>query len=143
MKEPVIVDHAQLAPYACKCGNTTGPLIDTFFQDAEGRVYVCKRCSRSYARAFGFAPGKKLDELADAANVLEQRDREFAVVQAELGESRLEVDSAARVISSLREQLESTQAQVQTARFMASGLAQTASDLVSATTPAAAEAVAA
>ena len=143
MKEPVIVETAQMAPYKCKCGNSTGPLIDTFFQDHDGRVYVCKRCSRSYARAFGFAPGKKLDELADAANVLEQRDKEFAVIEGELAESRLEMDSAARVIASLREQLDDTNAVLQTARFMASGIANTAADLVVATAPAPVEVVAA
>jgi hypothetical protein len=136
MKEPIVVEAAVLAPYGCAtCGSTKGPLLDWVLENALGRVYTCKLCARMGSRAFGFAPGKKLDELSDAAAALEQRDQELAKLVETISELRLEAGTARVTAGELREQLQVARGKLQTTQHLAAQLEQGAHELVEAVAP--------
>lgn len=135
MREPMVVDRAVMAPNACKCGNTQGPLLDTFFEDRVGRVYVCKRCARMYARAFGFAPGKRMDELNEASALVEVKDAEIARLVATIEEVRIEAGAERRTVKELRERLEYANGVMQSTRHLATSIEQSAHELVEAVAP--------
>jgi hypothetical protein len=106
MREPQVVDHAEMHPYACQCGNTSGPLLDTFVENHAGRIYVCRRCAKTYSRLFGFARGKKLDELEGATVAVEAKDAEIARLVATISELRTSQRSEGQVVRELRLELE-------------------------------------
>jgi hypothetical protein len=102
----MLVDTAALFPYACSCGNAHGPLLDTFFENAVGRVYVCKRCAKTYARLYGFAPGKRLDEVAQTLTRAEEIEAELAKANAEHERLEGELVALRRELAEARELLE-------------------------------------
>ena len=89
MLEFVVVDHAEGFPQKCvSCDSQVGPFVLTHRQlNPWGTVYVCKRCSKTCARLFGFAPGKRLDVLENASTELETAQKEVATYRARLAKS--------------------------------------------------------
>ena len=65
-----------------------GPFVDTHRELSTGHVYVCQVCAKTIARIFGFADGKKLDELEGAAKAVAERDREIESLSDQLGEQK-------------------------------------------------------
>jgi hypothetical protein len=63
-----------------------GPFVDTHRELQTGHVYVCQVCAKTIARIFGFADGKKLDELEGAAKAVSERDREIASLTEQLND---------------------------------------------------------
>ena len=91
MREFELIPAPVGVPWGCfVCQSATGPLVDTQTEhQAIGRIYLCKLCARRAARLYGFAPGKKLDELADASTSLGLKQAEVDNLQHELEEVRL------------------------------------------------------
>lgn len=136
MREPMIVDHAPHIPCACcVCTNQTGPFADTFFEDRAGRKYVCKRCAKSHARVFGFSAGKRMDELSDAASLVEAKDAELAKAQATIEELRLANGGERATVKDLRSRLEDATGKLQLTGKMAASVEQQAHELVEAVAP--------
>jgi hypothetical protein len=84
-----IVEKAELTPKACVgCGGNIGPFIDvaeieipTVNGPIAWHVYLCHRiCARSVARVGGYAPGKKMNELSNAAVQLAEKEKELAAI---------------------------------------------------------------
>jgi hypothetical protein len=80
-----IVEVAELTPKACVgCGGNIGPFVDvaeieipTVNGPIAWHVYLCHRiCARSVARVGGYAPGKKMNELSNAAIQLAEAEKE-------------------------------------------------------------------
>lgn len=137
MREPMIVDTAPHLPCACcVCTNQTGPFADTFFEDRAGRKYVCKRCAKSVARLFGFAPGKRMDELENATVLVEGKDAELAKAAATIEELRLANGGERATVKDLRARLEDASGRLQATRHMAAQMEQAAHELVEAVAPA-------
>ena len=83
------VDAATLWPHNCAlCRSQAGPFADTILEnDAGERSYVCESCVRRCARLFGYAKGKRMDELSAASGALQAREQEITQLtgrQAEL-----------------------------------------------------------
>ena len=85
MIDMFIVDTAEMSPRHCvKCGGNIGPFVDVCEMEIATvngpipyHIYLCKRmCARSVARVCGFAPGKKMQELAGAAEQLLEKEKE-------------------------------------------------------------------
>lgn len=143
VKEPIIVTHAQMEPYACcVCTNTTGPFSDTFFEDRFGRKYLCLRCVKTNARIHGLASGKRLDELSNVAATVEGKDAEIAALQAQVEELRASQRSEGVKVRELRVLLENAEGKLQTAVHIGAALESAAGELVKMVAPVA-EAVAA
>lgn len=136
MKEPVIVTHAQMEPYACSvCTNTQGPFSDTFFEDKFGRKYLCQRCVKTNARVHGFAKGARMDELQNATVVLEQKDAELAKAVETIEELRLANGGERATVKDLRARLEDATGRLQLTGKMAASVEQQAHELVEAVAP--------
>ena len=81
-----LVSHAAFWPNACVCGSVDGPFVDLEIDrpiaGRDSRLYLCQRCGKGAAREFGFAKGKRMDELAEADKKLhvaqQQIDRQDA-----------------------------------------------------------------
>lgn len=115
MREPMIVPAPTIAPWGCSfCQSATGPLLDTFYENPLGRQYVCKKCARSHARGFGFAPGKRMDELSDAAALLEVKEAELVAQQAQIEGLTLEVARLKGYQADLEQRLEESLGREQT-----------------------------
>jgi hypothetical protein len=93
--EPFIVETAELSPRACVgCWGNIGPFVDVGEVDIPTvngpipfHVYLCKRvCARSVARVAGFAPGKKMNELANAAEQLRQAEKDVEAYRGAVDE---------------------------------------------------------
>ena len=144
MIEYMLVETATIFPMTCVCGSAKGPLVDTMIENPVGRVYLCKLCARRAARLYGFAPGKRLDELADAETTLQAKEDEIAKLVAAIEELRLQNGSERRTVKDLQARLSSVQDVQQTSRHLAAAIEQQAHELVEAVAPvlAAVEAVA-
>lgn len=130
MREPMLVDHAPHVPCACCiCTNQTGPFADMFFEDRAGRKYVCKRCARSVSRLFGFAPGKRLDELSEAASLVEGKDREIEAAQDLIRELNAQVEEGRVAASGVEDELELALEREKTREHLIESLVQTALQL--------------
>lgn len=72
MLEYARVESPVFFPAACVCGSQDGPLIDTFIERYEMRVYVCLRCVERMTRVMGGLVAEERAELevrlADAAD---------------------------------------------------------------------------
>lgn len=120
-----IVDVAQLAPKACVgCGGNIGPFVDvaeveipTVNGPIPWHFYLCKRvCARSVARLCGFAPGAKLDELANAAELLAAKEKENTEITAQLEVLRTKVGELHQDKVSKTQQVELLQGRVKQMR---------------------------
>src|SRR6266498_2022944 len=79
MNEWVKVDVPTQFPMRCTTCQNAKDLLDTWVELPGGwRVYYCKVCARHAARAFGFSKGKEQDRLANATDVLAEKDKEIA-----------------------------------------------------------------
>jgi len=86
MLEPIVLESPLVFPHRCPCGSGKGPIIDTHIELGNyGRLYVCELCAKTYAQKFGFADGKRLDELSEASGLLVEKEREVAVLTEQLG----------------------------------------------------------
>lgn len=131
MKEPIIVTHAQMEPYACcVCTNTTGPFSDTFFEDRFGRKYLCLRCVKTNARIHGYAPGKRMDELSEAAALVEGKDAEIAGLLTQVEELRRDARSEGVKLRELRAALEDAEGRLRTVAHVGAALESAAHELV-------------
>src|SRR5437868_4992148 len=78
------VDYPRLWPTACAlCRNQKGPMADTQSeypaagpQGSAGRFYICRKCAKDLALLFGFAKGPELAKLIDAADIVEELERQ-------------------------------------------------------------------
>jgi hypothetical protein len=84
-----IVPTAELSPRRCvHCGGNIGPFVDvaeieipTVNGPIAYHIYLCHRmCARSVARVGGYAPGKKMQELSNAAVQLAEAEKEKAAL---------------------------------------------------------------
>ena len=136
MLEYQIVDHASMFPMNCSiCQSQKGPFVDTFAENPVGRIYICKSCARRAARIFGFAPGKKLDELQDASVLLEQKDAEVSGLLEEITEIRMQNGSERATVKDLAGRLEEANARLQTIEHLAAQVERGAHELVEAVAP--------
>jgi hypothetical protein len=119
--EPFIVETAELSPRACVgCWGNIGPFVDvgeveipTVNGPIPFHVYLCKRvCARSVARVSGFAPGKKMNELANAAEQLAQKEKELAEVNEANKILRSEAANRAEAIGALQSAYDQAQGRV-------------------------------
>ena len=87
LSEFQLATEAKISPHGCYiCGNQKGPFTDTLVDKfgaginlgEEGRVYLCRPCTRLAAKAHGLVKGERMDELLDAADKLEQKEKEIA-----------------------------------------------------------------
>jgi len=80
MIEAQLVPNPGFFPGCCVfCMSQTGPIIDTRVErPALGRLYVCKRCVKQAAVLYGFAKGKRLDQLEHASRELEQAEKDIS-----------------------------------------------------------------
>lgn len=126
----MLVDHAPHIPCACCiCTNQTGPFADTFFEDRAGRKYVCKRCAKSVARLFGFAPGERMDELSEAASLVEGKDREIEAAQDLIRELNAQLEEGKRAAAGVEDELELALERERTREHLIESLVQTALQL--------------
>jgi hypothetical protein len=81
-----IVEKAELTPRFCvACHGNIGPFVDvaeieiaTVNGPIAYHVYLCHRiCARAVARIGGYAPGKKMNELSNAAVQLREKEKEL------------------------------------------------------------------
>jgi hypothetical protein len=87
MIDYIAVPHATAFPQSCVCClSQKGPFVDTHRESPTGHVYVCSACAKTIARVMGFAEGRKLDELADAAGSVHTLEREIDGLREALGE---------------------------------------------------------
>jgi hypothetical protein len=72
MLEFIVVERPVAWPNACVlCMGINGPVADTHRELPQfGHVYVCQNCAKRLARQFGFVKGKRMDELAEASDLL-------------------------------------------------------------------------
>jgi hypothetical protein len=84
-----IVEKAELTPRCCVvCGGNIGPFVDvaeieiaTVNGPIAYHVYLCHRIhAREVARIGGYAPGKKMQELSNAAEQLREKEKELAAL---------------------------------------------------------------
>ena len=104
MLEFIVVPHATFLPHVCAgCGGSEGPMIDTHRElIGLGRIYVCALCTKRAATALGLVEGKRADELADAAKLLEQAKSEIgerAATQEDLAQKLAERERQILVLS--------------------------------------------
>lgn len=89
MIEFIAVDHPTAFPQACMvCMGQKGPMVDVHRELPSGHVYICQVCAKSISRVLGFAEGKKLDELEQAATRAYEQERVSARLEGELREER-------------------------------------------------------
>jgi hypothetical protein len=88
-----IVEKAELTPRFCvACHGNIGPFVDvaeieiaTVNGPIAYHVYLCHRiCARAVARVGGYAPGKKMNELSNAAVQLAEAEKELADLKERL-----------------------------------------------------------
>jgi hypothetical protein len=133
MLEFEVVDHASIFPMNCAvCQSQKPPFIDTFSENPVGRIYLCKSCARRAARQFGFAPGKRLDELADASTALEAKQAEVAALLEEITALRMENGAERAALKSLKAQLDHASGTRQQIEHLAATLERGARELVEA-----------
>jgi len=92
MLDFILLDHPLIFPFACVCGNQRGPILDTHYEIAGSRIYLCQRCVKSGARILGFSSGERLDELEAASESVLEKEREIAGLLEQLGEMTLELE---------------------------------------------------
>jgi hypothetical protein len=131
-----VVDTAIVFPHTCVCGNQKGPFLDTFIENGVGRVYWCKSCARRAARQFGFAPGKKLDELQDASAELERKAVEIGGLLEQITGLQLECGTERRTVKELRERVQAAEGRLQSIEHLAANVERGARELVEAVAPA-------
>jgi hypothetical protein len=88
-----IVETAELTPRACVvCNGNIGPFVDvgeieiaTVNGPIPYHIYLCHRIhAREVARIGGYAPGKKMNELSNAAVQLAEAEKELADLKERL-----------------------------------------------------------
>lgn len=107
MIEYVAISSPVMFPQACVCCTSQkGPIADTHRDlPGYGHVYVCEACAKSFARIFGYAPGKRLDQLEAASKLVVERERDIAKVTAELDAANTKLQDAGHEVADLKERL--------------------------------------
>lgn len=99
MPEFTLVDHGAFWPQACVfCQNQNGPLVDSQVElhgNNDMWLYVCQRCAKGIATAFGFSEGKRMDKLETAANELLIKQREVDNLIEELNSAKTKIGEQA------------------------------------------------
>ena len=112
MLDFILLDHPLIFPFACVCGNQRGPILDTHYEIAGSRIYLCQRCVKSGARILGFSSGERLDELEAASESVLEKERENAGLLEQLGEYVLQVQARDGHIRDLKDSNEQLVARV-------------------------------
>ena len=135
MLDFILLDHPLIFPFACVCGNQRGPILDTHYEIAGSRIYLCQRCVKSGARILGFSSGERLDELEAASESVLEKERENAGLLEQLGEYVLQVqarDGHIRDLKDSNEQLAARVSQLTTSLRESNEMAQAHMSLVGA-----------
>ena len=135
MLDFILLDHPLIFPFACVCGNQRGPILDTHYEIAGSRIYLCQRCVKSGARILGFSSGERLDELEAASESVVEKDRENAGLLEQLGEYVLQVqarDGHIRDLKDSNEQLAARVSQLETSLRQSNEMAREHMSLVGA-----------
>ena len=92
MLDPVIIATPAIFPHRCAlCSEGTGPIADTHVEiPGYGRLYVCPRCAKTYARLYGFAEGSELDAREEAYAERDAAKRAEASALEQLGNEAAE-----------------------------------------------------
>lgn len=107
MIEFMVVDHPAVHPNCCViCGSGKGPIVDTHVEKWGDHLYLCRLCVTRAARVYGLVKGPKMDELLAAADSLDEKDRQLAVLKAENDELRLANGGHRRRLNEMKEQIE-------------------------------------
>ena len=98
MLDFIVIPHPINFPQACiACMGQKGPVLVTHRAlPGYGDVYVCESCAKRISRAFGFADGKRLDELSSAAKTVNERDRDIAGLSKQLTEYERKLGDAVK-----------------------------------------------
>lgn len=129
MLEPILVDHATMFPSACVCGSQTGPLADTHIEVDGRRIYLCKLCSKMLARAFGFAPGEKMDELENAAALLRAKEQELGDVRSLADQLNESLSTEKQRAEQLRLEVDRVNGRIRQREHLADIIVSTAAEL--------------
>lgn len=98
-----IVDAPILWPTHCAfCPSQKGPQLDSCVEypspGAVGRMYVCRTCAKQISKLFGFAKGEEMERLENAAQTLEDLQKELASRDEMVGELVKQVEDQRKTI---------------------------------------------
>lgn len=103
MIEFIAIESPVHFPQACvACGSQKGPIADTHRDlPGYGHVYVCESCAKTFARIFGYADGKRLDELENASKLVVERERDIENLSRELSAARIDLHNEQHQVADL------------------------------------------
>lgn len=110
-----IVHAATDRPHMCaQCAGTKGPFLDTSVDPLHngGRLYLCMLCLRIDAAEAGFAPGERMDTLADAKTTVEHAEQEIEERNAELRDTRNALKERDRAVTQLQAMVERLEGEI-------------------------------
>lgn len=135
MHEFTLTGTGPIFPHCCIACNSQHDLIDTMSETAIGRVYFCKSCARRCARIFGFSPGKKLDELQNASEILVRKEAEQEKLLEEITGLRMECGTERKTVKDLQGRLQYAEGRLQQIEHLAATVERGARELVEAVAP--------
>jgi hypothetical protein len=95
-------------PHACIiCRGNLGGMCDTQHDlPGFGNIYVCETCGKTIAQLFGFARGKRMTQLTQAAATIEQLETDLRTTHEQAQANSTRADEMAQLADGLREELE-------------------------------------
>lgn len=135
MLEFIVIPHAAFVPQMCvACGGQNGPHTDTHRElHGYGRVYICRMCVTRAARAHGMVKGKRMNELEDAARLLDAARAAQSEQHQALVETQELLAAERRKNEALAEDNEFLANRVETLRARVKAEAESALELLGAT----------
>lgn len=114
-------------PQMCVCGAQKGPMVATGIPyraghgvEDLGHIYLCRSCVTRAGRALGLVKGDELDRLQNAADELDQAQREIEARQATIDQASRTLAENEEKIRAQRTYIESLQGEIALHRTAAS-----------------------
>lgn len=135
------VDTPALYPQMCViCDSSKGPQVDTMIEKGGvvagtsgfGRVYLCRLCITRAARELGLVKGDEMERLQNAADGLDQAQKEIESRQGAIEQMSERAADRDRTIAAQRQVIETLQAEAASRKHLAEQILTGARDLVEA-----------
>ena len=124
--------HLAQFPGMCVCGSQKGPIVDTYLDlPGYGRVYLCRPCTTSAARALGLVKGDEHTRLANVADEIAQMESEVSERQKLIEKLTKSLAEKDQKITGQLAYIETLTSDVTQMRHLAGLVASTAKEMVS------------
>jgi hypothetical protein len=131
VSEFAYVQHPAVYPQCCViCQGSNGPLVDTFGQNALGRIYICGLCVKRSARALGLIEGDRMEQLLNHGALLDQAAKELTEREELVNRQATDLAAQTRKIEALEELLQQERDRAATHKHLAEMIQEHSRQLV-------------